>query len=101
MAATGTATIDFGAFPGGTEASVAVTGQAGIVSGSRVEAWMSLDDATADHSVDEHRIEPIKITAGNKIGGTGFTIYAEAITPDATPYAIRFYGQFTLQWAWA
>jgi hypothetical protein len=101
MGATGTAVVDFGAFPGGSEASVAVTGQTGIAAGSRVEAWISLDDATADHSTDEHRIEPIKITAGTKVAGTGFTIYAEAITPDATPYPSIPYGSYTCQWVWA
>ena len=36
--ASGTATLDFGAFPGKTDASVAVTGQAAIVAGSLVVA---------------------------------------------------------------
>lgn len=74
MGAQGTATLDFGAFPGKSDASVAVTGQAGILSGSLVEAWI-LPAATADHSADEHLVETLKVVAGNISAGTGFTIY--------------------------
>ena len=31
--------------------------------------------ATADHSEDEHRIDPPRVVAGNVVAGTGFTIY--------------------------
>jgi adenosine/AMP kinase len=72
--ATGTATLDFGAFPGGSDASVAVTGQTGIAAGSFVEAWLS-PAATADHTADEHLVETIKVVAGNISAGVGFTIY--------------------------
>ena len=71
---TGTATLDFGAFPGASDASVAVTGQASIVAGSLVEAWIR-PVATADHSADEHMLETIKVFAANIVAGTGFTIY--------------------------
>lgn len=74
MGAQGTATLDFGAFPGASDASVAVTGQSGIVSGSLVEAWLR-PAATVDHSADEHMLETIKVFAGNIVAGTGFTIY--------------------------
>lgn len=75
MGAQGTTTIDFGAFPGGSDASIAVTGQASILAGSLVEAWL-FPAATADHSADEHVVETIKVVAGNVVAGTGFTIYA-------------------------
>ena len=71
----GKTTVNFGAFPGTTDASVAVTGQASILAGSVVQAWL-LPQATADHSADEHLFEPIKVFAGNIVAGTGFTIYA-------------------------
>ena len=74
MATTGTATLDFGVFPGGSDASLAVTGQSAIVAGSLVEAWL-LPAATADHTADEHMMETIKVVAGNIVAGTGFTIY--------------------------
>lgn len=74
MGAQGTATLDFGTFPGKSDASVAVTGQAGIVAGSLVEAWIR-PVATADHTADEHMVETLKVFAANIIAGTGFTIY--------------------------
>ena len=74
MGAQGQNTIDFGAFPGKSDSSVNVTGQALIVSGSLVEAWIR-PEATADHTADEHMLETINIFAGNIVAGTGFTIY--------------------------
>jgi hypothetical protein len=74
MGAQGTATLDFGAFPGKSDTSVAVTGQASIVAGSLVEAWIR-PEATADHSADEHMVETLKVFAGNIVAATGFTIY--------------------------
>lgn len=71
---TGTAILDFGAFPGVSDTSVVVTGQAGIVAGSIVQAWLR-PAATADHTSDEHLIETLRIEAGNIVAGTGFTIY--------------------------
>jgi hypothetical protein len=71
----GTTTVNFGSFPGGQEASVAVTGQTGILSGSVVQAWI-IPTATADHSADEHLMANIKVVAGNISAGVGFTIYA-------------------------
>jgi hypothetical protein len=71
----GTATVDFGAFPGSSDASVAVTGQAGIVAGSVVQAWLR-PVATADHSADEHMLETIRVHASSIVPGTGFTINA-------------------------
>ena len=72
--AVGTAVLDFGAFPGKSDASVDVIGQGGIVAGSVVSAWLR-PAATADHTADEHMVETIKVFAGNIIAGTGFTIY--------------------------
>jgi hypothetical protein len=71
----GTATIDFGAFPGSSHASVVVTGQAGIVAGSVVQAWIR-PVATADHSADEHMLETLKVHASSIVAGTGFTVNA-------------------------
>ena len=72
--ATGTATLDFGAFPGASDASLAITGQASIASGSLVEAWLR-PVATADHTADEHMLETLRVFAANIVAGTGFTIY--------------------------
>lgn len=93
MGAQGTATLDFGAFPGGSDASVAVTGQAGILAGSLVEAWL-LPAATADHTADEHIVETLRVFAGSIIAGTGFTIYgvntSQLNEPLAAPAVSRF-----------
>ena len=98
--ATGVAVLDFGAHPGKSIASVDITGQGSIVSDSRVEAWINLPatsghagGAYADHSADEHRIEKLKVTAGNISAGVGFTIYGEG--------DIRCHGHFSIQWVWA
>jgi hypothetical protein len=96
MAATGTTTIDFGAFPGTADTSVAVTGQTGIVAGSLVEAWIR-PVATADHSADEHLVEKVRVMAGNIVAGTGFTIYG---FNDRELGDTRLYGLFTTAWAW-
>lgn len=110
--AQGTATLDFGAFPGKSDTTVAVTGQAAIVSGSIVEAWIR-PVATADHSADEHMLETLTVFAGNIVAATGFTIYG--FNPDKnisgtqnvqdTRYYgggdTRLYGQFTVAWCWA
>jgi hypothetical protein len=92
--ATGTATLDFGAFPGASDTSVAVTGQAGIVSGSLVGAWIR-PVATAEHTADEHRVEALFVVADTIVAATGFTIFGR--TDDNT----RLYGTWTVAWAWA
>jgi hypothetical protein len=100
--ATGTTTVDFGAFPGASDASVVITGQAGILAGSLVEAWLR-PVATVDHSADEHVHETIKVMAGNIVPGTGFTIYAantNQINEGATGRGTRLYGLWTVAWAW-
>ena len=96
MGAQGTADLDFGAFPGASDASVVVTGQTGIAAGSLVEAWMRLV-ATADHTADEHLVEPIEIQAGNIVAGTGFTIYGINRTPLGET---RLYGVWKIGWVW-
>lgn len=118
MGSQGTATVNFGAFPGVSDTSVAVTAQSGITASSLVEAWL-LPAATADHSADEHIVDPPVITAGNIVAGTGFTIYATARDGIPVPDAIGAngapgnastqehgrkapvpYGQWSVAWVW-
>ena len=75
MAGTGTALLDFGAFGGASDASVAVSAPS-ILAGSLVEAWLFPAD-TADHLADEHRVETISVMAGSVVAGVGFTIYGQ------------------------
>lgn len=124
--AAGTTTINFGAFPGGSDATVTVTGQTGILSGSVVQAWIVAQD-TADHTADEHRVETISVTAGNIVAGTGFTIYAQntsqlnepleqpgnnqnrnaltmtlgATSPSVGGRGTTIYGTWTVHWRWS
>lgn len=89
----GTTVVDFGSFPGALDTSASVTGQTAIVAGSNVDAWL-VATATADHSIDEHWVDPPVITVGNIVAGVGFTIYA--ISRDGG----KNYGQWTVQWTW-
>jgi predicted heme/steroid binding protein len=94
MSGKGSAIINFGA--GNTNASVAVTGQAAILSNSFCEAWVdgTRQAGTTDHSADEHAMlacacEP---TCQNIIPGTGFTI---VVAPGQF-----LTGRFNLLWTW-
>lgn len=73
MSTQGTALLDFGAFPGASDASLAVA-SAAIGAANLVEAWI-FPAATADHSADEHICETLKVFAGAVVAGVGFTIY--------------------------
>lgn len=125
MGAQGTAELDFGAFPGASHATVAVTGQASIVAGSLVEAWIR-PVATTDHTADEHMLETIKVFAADIVAGTGFTIHgfntSELNEPvrdhlyetghtltgtrgsarggDNGGKGTRIYGKWTVAWVW-
>lgn len=93
--ATGQTIIDFGTFPGASDTFVDVTGQAGILSTSFVEAWLYPKD-TIDHLADEHLVENIKIIAGNITAGTGFRIYGV----NMGGFNSRIYGKWTVNWVW-
>ena len=99
MASTGEATIDFGNAPvKQTQASIAVTGQAGILATSKIEAWV-MPKVVADpngHSEDEHMVESIKVTVpvSTIIAGTGFTIQGECLQGTTN-------GKFLIQWVWS
>lgn len=92
MGAQSTASLDFGAFPGASDVSLAITGQTAIAAGSLVEAWI-FPAVTADHSEDEHRVEELTIRAGNVVAGTGFTIYGQTTGE-------RLYGVWNVGWVW-
>lgn len=91
----GTATIDFGAFPGSNEASIAVTGQGAILASSKAEAYVMADDTTVDHSANDHRYLTalVGLTCGTPTLATGFTIYARSTE--------KLQGTFSLRWVWA
>ncbi len=123
MGSSGTTTVDFGAFPGKTDVTASIAGQASIVAGSVIAAWV-VATATADHSVDEHWCDPPVVRAGSIVAATGFTIYARVReqtlsspggdqqevriqpgvgsrgTPQAPQAGPRVYGLWTVAWAW-
>jgi hypothetical protein len=94
--AQGTATLNFGAFPGSGHATVAVTGQAAILANSLVEAWI-FPATTADHSTDEHVVENLRVMASDIVAGTGFSIHGVCTTIGGDAMA---YGQWNVGWVW-
>lgn len=118
MGAQGTATLNFGAWPGSPEATVDVTGQTGYTASSLVEAWV-VPVATADHSVEEHVFTNIKVSALFKANGTftilgrssdpppggrdmrsGYAQLRDEAQPDAMTERQLLYGQWTIGWVW-
>lgn len=89
---TGTVTIDFGDWPGTTEASVAVTGETSILATSKADAFIMADDTTADHTAADHRwfAALAALTCGTPTASTGFTIYATSLNPLVGTFKLRF-----------
>lgn len=88
---TGTAEIDFGAFPGANEASVSVS-EPTITGTAKVEAWLMGDDSTTDHTAADHRYlgQFASLTCGNPVAETGFTIYARSVHKLEGAWAVRY-----------
>ena len=91
----GTATLDFGAYPGSNEASVAVTGQTTISATSKADAFVMADDTSTDHTASDHRYFETfaSLSCGTPTAATGFTIYARSHH--------KLTGQWTVRWVWA
>jgi hypothetical protein len=86
----GSTTIDFGAWPGSNEASVAVTGQTGISASTPVEAWL-MAEAAGTHTLQDatYAARFISLTVGAP-SGTSFTIYARSEHKMQGEFAVRF-----------
>jgi hypothetical protein len=93
LAAYGTATIDFGAFPGSNEASVAFA-DPDIGATAKVDAFVMAGDTTADHTAADHRYagQLFSLSAAPS-AGVGGTIYARSIH--------KLQGTFAVRWRWA
>jgi hypothetical protein len=91
----GTATLDFGAFPGSNEASVTVTGQTSISATSKAEAFVMGDDTSGTHTASDHRYFAalVGLTCGNPTDAIGFTIFASSTE--------KLTGTFVVRWVWA
>lgn len=88
----GSASIDFGAWPGSNEAQVAVTGQASISATSKAEAYIMADDTTGDHTASDHRYVAalLGLTCGTPTAADGFVIYARSTQKLTGAFALRF-----------
>ena len=94
MGATGTAIVDFGAFPGTDIATLAITGQSSITGSSMVEAYLDPTAAdTADHSSDEHLVADIDVRCSALVAAAGFMI--NLIGRDSIHY-----GKWNVIWVW-
>lgn len=91
----GTATLDFGAFPGSNEATVVVTGQAAIGATPIILLFVSGDDTTVDHDENDHNYfaSVVGLTPSDVVAGDRFTI--NAVCDDA------LMGTFDVRWAWS
>ena len=88
----GAVTINFGAFPGSQEASVAFADVA-IGATSKVEAYVMADGTTADHGVNDHRYMPLFAAfTALPTAGVGGTIHGRAP---------GLQGQWQLRYVWA
>lgn len=91
----GTATVNFGAFPGSSEASVAVAGQAGILSTSKVDVFIMASDTSGSHTANDHRYAALLLafSATTPDVGVGFTIHARCLD--------KMQGSFAVRWRWS
>ena len=88
MGAQGTATLDFGAFPGSNVAITDVVAT-GVISTSAVEAWIR-PETTADHSDMDHVAAPMRVI-GTYLSDNNIRIYGVNINdviPPLEPQAL-------------
>jgi len=89
----GSATIDFGAFPGSNEASISFA-DTSVLAGSNIQAWFAADSTTADHTAADHRYAPIFIQlTALPTAGVGGTIYARS--------EHKMQGQWAVKYSWS
>jgi hypothetical protein len=105
LGAQGTATVSFGSAAAAQagassgpykKATVTVTGQSGIVSGSEVEAWLRAEPAgTTQHTHGEliALVEDLQVVACNIVASTGFDIVVTVLRGG-------IYGDVPIDWVW-
>jgi hypothetical protein len=91
----GTATLNFGTFPGSNEASVTVTGLTAISGTSTTNAYIGADATSADYTANDHKYLAtlIGLSCSNATGGSGFTIYGRSIH--------KIEGQISVDYYWS
>lgn len=115
MSGSGLSTVDFGAFPGKSDANQAISGQTGILLTSEIAAWVFpvIPFSITDHSPDEHKVETLKCFAANIVVDVGFTLYLfnsnqlnEPLTrvdsggPSVGGQGTLIYGLWFVAWVW-
>jgi hypothetical protein len=89
----GTATIDFGTFPGSNEATVSFA-DAGVPAGAKVQAFIASDATTGAHTANDHRYAALFIhLTAQPNAGVGGNIYARSLE--------KMQGTFAVRWQWA
>lgn len=89
----GSATLNFGAFPGSSEASVAVAA-ATVGAGSKAWAYFRGDDTATGHTAADHRYAPGLIALSVAVtAGVGLTIYGRCLDAMQGEWTVR-YGWF-------
>lgn len=90
----GTATLNFGAWPGTNEATAAVAGQAAISTTSAAEAFLMAEASGAHTAADvAYAALFMALTCTVPVAATGFTITARA--------AYTLTGTFAVRWVWS
>jgi hypothetical protein len=89
---TGTAEIDFGAWPGSNEASVTVPAP-GVTAAAHVEAWVMGSDFTADHTAADHKYFPLFAALTTEPTADTFTIHARSTQ--------KLQGRWLAHYVWA
>ncbi len=94
MAVTGTATLDFTTTPS-EETTLVVTGQAGLISTTHIEAWIQGNDVTSDNGADEHAEFSAMCPLACKWTVDG------SFEIKAMPIGALGLGTFLVHWAWS
>ena len=100
----GLVTLNFGAFPGSASATVTFAAPTPADANSQLNAWVT-PVATADHSADEHIVDPPRVVAsldglGNVVitGVSNIPNALDRINPGPDPMP---YGAWSVSWAFS
>jgi hypothetical protein len=91
---TGTAEIDFGAWPGSNEASVTVAA-VGVTAtpATHVETWVMATDSTLDHTAADHKYFPSLAVLTAEAGADQFTVHGRSLH--------KMQGRWAFHYVWA
>jgi hypothetical protein len=90
MSNKGVAYLDFGSTP--VDSADLFIADTNILAGSLVDAWL-VAMPTSNNDLEEGMFSDLRVTAGNIVAGSGFTIMGRCKDDFLT-------GQITVHWAW-